>query len=65
MNWIRTGEIVMGVEAGLWGTAFAIAGVRRLVSGPFVPEVINEAFYTKYAAQAAVEGWLHRWELYR
>jgi hypothetical protein len=60
MNWLLTGEIVLGIEAGLWGTAFAIAGMRRLVHGPFVPEVINEAFYTKYAAQASTEGWLHR-----
>lgn len=60
MNWLLTGEISGGVIVGMWTVAYGIAGVRRLVSGPFVPEVINEAFYTKYAAQAAVEGWLHR-----
>jgi hypothetical protein len=60
MNWILTGEISGGIIAGMWMVAYAIAGVRRLRNGPFVPEIINEAFYTKYAAQAAGEGWLHR-----
>jgi hypothetical protein len=60
MNWILTGEISGGVIAGMWIVAYGIAGVRRLIHGPDVLEVIDEAFYAKYAAQAAAEGWLHR-----
>lgn len=60
MNWILTGEISGGIVTGMWIVAYGIAGVRRLTHGPDVPEVINEAFYTKYAARAAAEGWLHR-----
>lgn len=60
MNWILTGEISGGIIAGMWIVAYGIAGVRRLVSGPSLPETINGAFYAKYAARAATEGWLHR-----
>lgn len=60
MNWLLTGEISGGIIAGMWIVAYAIAGLRRLISGPFVPEVINEAFYAKYAAQAATHTWPYR-----
>ena len=60
MNWLLTGEISGGIVAGLWIVAYGIAGVRRLIRGSFVPEVINQAFYDKYSAQASAEGWLHR-----
>lgn len=60
MNWTLTGEIGSGIIAGMWIVAYGVAGVRRLIHGPDVPETINEAFYIKYAAQAAAEGWLHR-----
>jgi hypothetical protein len=62
MNWVLTGEISGGIIAGMWIVAYAIAGVRWFINGcdgP-LPEVVNEAFYTKYAARAAAEGWLHR-----
>jgi hypothetical protein len=60
MNWMLTGEISGGIIVGMWAVAYAIAGVRRLMHGSFVPEAINDAFYLKYSAQAAAEGWLHR-----
>lgn len=53
-------EIFWGVFATLWIVAFAIAGIRRLIHGPFIPEPINAAFIAKYEARAAVEGWVHR-----
>jgi len=45
VNWILTGEISGGIVAGMWIVAYGIAGVRRLIRGSFVPEVINQAFY--------------------
>jgi len=60
MDWILTGEISGGIMAGMWIVAYGIAGARRLIHGPFMPETVNEAFYTKYAGQVATEGWLHR-----
>jgi hypothetical protein len=57
---LLTGEIAGSVITAMWVVAFAIAGVRRLISGPFVPEVINSAFIVKYGDRAAAEGWLHR-----
>jgi hypothetical protein len=60
MNWILTGEISGGIVAGMWIVAYGIAGVRRLVRGPFMPEAVDQLFYEKYAGQAAREGWLHR-----
>lgn len=60
MNWLLTGEISGGIVTGMWIVAYAIAGVRRLTKGKFVPEVINENFYTKYAAQAATHTWPYR-----
>jgi hypothetical protein len=60
MNWILAGEISGGIIAGLWIVAYGVAGIRYLRFGPDVLEVINEAFYVKYAAQAAAEQWLHR-----
>lgn len=60
MNWLLTGEISGGILAGMWVIAYAIAGLRYLENGPYIPEPINEAFYTKYATQAATHGWLYR-----
>lgn len=60
MNWVLTGEISGGIVAGMWVVAYAIAGARRLLSGSYVPEIIDQAFYVKYSKQAAAEGWLHR-----
>ena len=40
--------------------ADTIALIRHFVSGPHTPEIIDEAFYTKYAAKAAAELWWHR-----
>jgi hypothetical protein len=57
---LLTSEIVGLTIVGLWASAFATAGLRRLIHGPYVPEVINDAFIAKYEAQAAAEGWLHR-----
>ena len=57
---LLAGKIVGLTIIGLWASAFLIAGIRHLVHGSDVPEVIDDAFYAKYAAQAATEKWLHR-----
>jgi hypothetical protein len=53
-------KIVALILALLWIVPYTIAGIRRLINGPFVPEPIDESFLVKYEAQAAKEGWFHR-----
>jgi hypothetical protein len=57
---ILTAEIIPSIIAGLWATAFGIAGIRRLIHGPDVFELVDAAFVAKYASRSETEGWPHR-----
>jgi hypothetical protein len=57
---VLTTEIMSATIAGLWLSAYATAGLRYLLHGKDIPEVVDAAFIAKYLAQAAKEKWYHR-----